>query len=162
MDFLTELEDLAVRAVKHDEEITTEQVKRWQEVFGYNATEARDKIQSHRLDLNRPKISEEQWELIRGDKEAEGYDKEAYEHTMQLWTVVTGAQPITSIDTDIFVFKLGGPLEDWSSLGFQGDIVQGWVEAVEDRRAESASFAKVNGSTKRAIEQWLVAQPGCD
>lgn len=168
MDLLNELEDLAQDAIKYDEATTPEKVQQWQKLFAYSETEAYEQIIAHRRDLNRKKISDEQWNLIRADKEAEGYDKEAYEHTMQLWTT-TGTQPAVTNDSDTFIFKLGGPLQDWPTSGFSGKIMQGWSEPGEDDtptflRAPltATSFVRVDGITKRAIEQWLATQATCN
>ncbi|KAI4180342.1 MAG: hypothetical protein L6R41_007288, partial [Letrouitia leprolyta] len=114
-------------------------------------------------------ISDEQWNLIRAEKEAEGYDKDAYEHTMALWTITGNIQPAVTNDSDTYVFKLGGPLQDWATAGFSGKVMQGWSEPSEDDGVTflkaplaEATFVKVDGATKRAIEQWLATQPGCN
>ncbi|KAI4127046.1 MAG: hypothetical protein LQ338_003415 [Usnochroma carphineum] len=159
MDLLSELEDLATEAIKYDEKPSAEQVKRWQKLFGYAEGEAVDQITAHRLDLNRRKLSDEQWELIKAETEAEGYDKEAYEHKLQL-SMMISTQPAVSEDTDTFVFKRGGPLRNLEDLqnaiGYPVGVLQG------SSRDGEASFVKVNGATKRAIERWLEAKVGCD
>ncbi|KAL8727275.1 MAG: hypothetical protein Q9166_006156 [cf. Caloplaca sp. 2 TL-2023] len=155
MDLLNELENLASEAVRYDEKPTTEQVNRWQKLFGYTEAEALEQINAHRLDLNHRKISDEQWDLIQVDKEAEGYDREAYEHKLQLLIATGTQQPVISEDTDTFIFKLGGPLQNLenlkSAIGSQTRILEG---SNEDG---GALFVKVNGATKRKIEQWLVS-----
>lgn len=115
MDLLSELEDLATEAIKYDEKPTAEEVTRWQKLFGYAEAEAEGQIKAQRLDLNRKKITDDQWRLIQVEKEAEGYDREVYEHKLQL-LMTDASQPAVSDDTDTFIFKLGGPLQSLETL----------------------------------------------
>lgn len=166
MEFLCELEHLATEAVKYDEKPNSEQIKLWRKIFGYTEAEAAERIKAHRLDLNRQRISDEQWQLILAEKEADGYDREAYEHMLQLCTT-DASQPFLSHDTDTFIFKLGGPLHDkealHSAIGYPVRVMQGRSEGGLEGAGTSfvqtplveASFAKVDGATKWKIEQWL-------
>ncbi|KAL8908325.1 MAG: hypothetical protein Q9207_000853 [Kuettlingeria erythrocarpa] len=144
----------------------------WQNLFGYSEVEAEEQIKAHRFDLNRQKISDEAWQLIQAGKEAKGYDREAYEHMLHLYTM-DASQPFVSHDTDTFVFKLGGPLDCeetlCSAIGYPVRVMQGRSEGGLEGAGTSfmhaplkeASFAKVDGATKKKIEQWLWSKDGC-
>ncbi|KAI0529949.1 hypothetical protein GGR58DRAFT_518840 [Xylaria digitata] len=81
MDFLNELESLAEVATRQSEqpdEPCHNDIKRWQSLFGLSYSQALQEIQNHRSDLSRPRVSESHWEIVRAEKEAQGFDKEAY------------------------------------------------------------------------------------
>jgi len=42
------------------------------------------KLEVHRLDTCRDVISDAHWNMVRSEKEAQGYDKKAYEHACQI------------------------------------------------------------------------------
>ncbi|KAK5626389.1 hypothetical protein RRF57_002104 [Xylaria bambusicola] len=42
---------------------------------------AAQEIQIHRSNLSRPRVSDSHWELVRVEKEARGFTREAYEYS---------------------------------------------------------------------------------
>ena len=59
-------------------------VKRWQKLFRLSDDAAIDRIQEHRNNLTRTRISDAHWDMIRSEKEANGYDRESYEYELEL------------------------------------------------------------------------------
>lgn len=87
MYLLAELENMAVNVVDEpdsDAEPEIKTIKRWQDLFQYTYKEASDRIKDHHSNLSLAKVSDEHWEIVRSKKEAEGYDRDAYEYAMFL------------------------------------------------------------------------------
>jgi hypothetical protein len=86
MDPFAELERMALNAQPeaNNEEPSEEEVTRWQRLFHYSRSEATDLIQEHRSNISRQRVSDEYWELVREEKEAQWYDREAYEHDLEI------------------------------------------------------------------------------
>ncbi|KAI4129144.1 MAG: hypothetical protein LQ338_002379 [Usnochroma carphineum] len=156
MDLMGHLEELAVlEATRPDQELTPEEISRWCTLFGYSASEAPDIIVRFQADINRPKLSDEQWNSVRAAKEAEGYHRETYEHQIQLW-LRRQRESTKCDDESLFIFKLGGRLNDIESLqrevGVSAKVPRGHEEEGH------ADFACINGAAKRAIEEWFKTQ----
>ncbi|KAI4167898.1 MAG: hypothetical protein LQ343_006821 [Gyalolechia ehrenbergii] len=161
MDLLQYLEELAVgvNRCEQEQEPTAEDLVRWNCLFGYPASEALDIIVRHRANFNTHRLSDEQWSIIKTTKGAEGYDRESYEHQLQLWSTNPSrpSRPHTSNSTSSYVFKLGGPFPDIGSLQHVVGVssAEARVGYGEDGHA---NFARVDGITKRVIEEWLESQ----
>ncbi|KAI4148223.1 MAG: hypothetical protein L6R39_002850 [Caloplaca ligustica] len=158
MDLLNHLEELAAEATWPDQEPTQEELSRWGKLFGYSASEALDIIARNRADINRPKLTDKVWNLVKAEKEDEGYDRETYEHQVQLWSRTPHHQRDSTEreDKSSYIFKLGGLFRDTGSLqrtlGISGQVQRGYGEEGD------ADFASVDGAAKRAIESWFAAQ----
>ncbi|KAI9669084.1 MAG: hypothetical protein M1831_000676 [Alyxoria varia] len=120
MDFLTELENMASTAqvcIAEEEEPSTPTIEKWQNLFSYTADEAVSKIKAQRADVNRLRVSDDHWELVRDQKSAEGYDREAYEHalsrkpTRSTPTTATAQHHTAQSQRMRYLFKLGGPVD---------------------------------------------------
>ncbi|KAL9004493.1 MAG: hypothetical protein Q9188_002695 [Gyalolechia gomerana] len=139
MDILCELEDLANEAIRHDGEPTAQKIRQWQSLFGYTYSKALENIKSQRLDFGRRILSDELWRLVQEGGKAEGYDKEAYEHQLDLWAKAR-PQNIDTDDDGTYVFRFDGPFVDMDSLraaiGCDVEITQGFDHAGEARFAE--------------------------
>ena len=89
MNLLSELENMANNIV-HDSDTGPEidssdsVITRWQQLFCYTRAEATSYIERHRSSFSRERVSNEHWEVVRCTKEADGYDREAYEHEIEL------------------------------------------------------------------------------
>ncbi len=59
-------------------------ITRWQQLFCYTRSEAISHIQEHRSNYSRERVSDEHWKMIQCVKEANGYDREAYEYEIEL------------------------------------------------------------------------------
>ena len=89
MEFLQELENMACNAGDTIEScsgngLSQDYVARWQQIFHYTYAEAVSCIEQQRGDLGRAQISDEHWDMVRLEKECEGYDREMYQHEMQV------------------------------------------------------------------------------
>lgn len=87
MDFLDELESMAVNISPAEEEDTSPSISeadaaRWEKLFGYTPSEAVLRIENYRDDFTRLRISEDLWTMLRATKEAEGHDRESYEYSL--------------------------------------------------------------------------------
>ena len=63
-----------------DEESSEEKVQQWQWLFQYSAIEAAERIKKRSGNFDRFTIPNELWDEVKAKKEAEGFDKDAYEH----------------------------------------------------------------------------------
>lgn len=91
MDPFEELEHMAYRANIDDAALSEGEpsdadVQRWRELFQYSHLDAIEKIKQHRVDLSRPKVPDVLWERLKDLPEQVGFDREAYEHKLQLLT----------------------------------------------------------------------------
>ncbi|KAI0107284.1 hypothetical protein GGR51DRAFT_559625 [Nemania sp. FL0031] len=108
MDSLTELESLEEVARQQSEqpaEPYQNDIERWQRLFGFSYDQARGELIEHRSNLSRAPVSEPQCELARAEKEAEGYDKEAYEYFVNL----KASKPLTTqieVDDQTYLLRI--------------------------------------------------------
>lgn len=58
-------------------------ILRWQTLFSLSADQAIDRIQAHRNNLIRTRITDDHWQTIRAEQEDAGYDCEAYEYALE-------------------------------------------------------------------------------
>ena len=126
MDPFEELERMALNAIDDasrgkEEEPSHDQIANWQRLFHYSYSDAIDRIQQHRSDLARMRVSDEHWGLVQVEMEANGYDREAYEHKLQLGKTLPEPYPAKAPHGDSgtassFIFKLEGPLSDPSVI----------------------------------------------
>ena len=109
MDAFEELEKMALNAsgsglttasTVSEEAPSPAQVSRWQKLFGYSYSDAIDYLQEYRTDLTRPRVSDDHWDLVRVDKEAAGYDREAYEYECQI-TGKVGKWNLAALTKDV-------------------------------------------------------------
>ncbi|KAK4200651.1 hypothetical protein QBC40DRAFT_68080 [Triangularia verruculosa] len=120
-DLLLALESWSQVAIQQSaatDEPDQQTIQRWQHLFSYTASEAARHIEEQRKDDSRLTLTGDGWKMIATEKEAEGYDKEAYEHALWLarsahaTTITTnpdqGKKGTTRPQT--FLLKLGPPL----------------------------------------------------
>ncbi|KAI4159519.1 MAG: hypothetical protein LQ342_006520 [Letrouitia transgressa] len=169
MDPFEELERMAINATSDsqldEDEPCAEDVSRWQRLFLYKYSEAKEKIEKHRSDLARERVSEDLWALLR--PQFQGYDREAYEHKLTLMSSPSFSRmhsdqksPKNSVSEThaFFLFRMEGPLEQANvireALGSDSapEFKHGWGEDGE------ASFCRVDSTGKAIIEQWLLQQ----
>ena len=89
MDLLSELENMANNIVDDFDtgpelELSDSVITRWQQLFYYTRAEAVSRIEQHRSNFSRERVSDEHWEMVRYIKEADGHDRETYEHEIEL------------------------------------------------------------------------------
>ncbi|EEP81521.1 predicted protein [Uncinocarpus reesii 1704] len=101
----------AVSSLNSADTVPEHTLCRWQSLFGYSAREAATHIERHRADLNRPRVSDQHWALVREAKEAEGHDRESYEYFMSI-SPVKGTQKKAVIPANAqYLCLLEGPLK---------------------------------------------------
>ncbi|TVY73486.1 hypothetical protein LSUE1_G007573 [Lachnellula suecica] len=169
MDSLEELKQMARNATdaQADGERPSEaSIARWQNLFQYSRSEAADLILEHRNNFSRHRVSDEHWQLVQEEKEAQGYDREAYEHELEMSgrpKKSTGHQGKKVLLSEaqarvMYLLKLEGPLNtsdrirEAGSLRASPEIIQGSGDDGE------AAFCQIDRKAKYAISFWLRAQ----
>ncbi|KAE8454430.1 hypothetical protein EG329_000052 [Mollisiaceae sp. DMI_Dod_QoI] len=161
MDPLEELERMAQNATTMtDAEPNEDDVERWVKLFKYDFLEAYTLLKAQRSDVTREPISDEHWALVREDREAAGYDREAYEHSLTLKDVLK-SQSTVFHDADGHrwtLFRLGGLLESAEKVK---EIV-GLEELPKVTKGMGefgmASFVWVDDEGAEKIERWMEMQ----
>ncbi|KAK3353324.1 hypothetical protein B0T25DRAFT_544246 [Lasiosphaeria hispida] len=172
-DYLDELESMAQSAADHDaapEEADEIGIQRWQKLFNCSYSEAAKKLQEHRAGICRNPVSDAHWELVRADKEAQGYDKEAYEYSCQLLVSQQSRRDsdhriaaTNAVSTSTYLFKLEGPLHSISAIRAAGclsdndDGVSKLIACVDDSGLP-ANFCIIEATTKHNILVWLSSE----
>lgn len=169
MDPLAVLENKAVNVVnglETDAEPDNETIKRWERLFHYSSTEAAERIKRHRNNLSRVNVSYEHWEIVRAEKEAEGYDREAYEYALTLASklaapssppvATAAADPSESQKGSKFILELEGPLNTANKVQEVGGLASTpSVFSGVDDSGEESFFCHVNSEEKQAILKGL-------
>lgn len=180
MDLFEELESMAINATDDcnvEFEPSEEEITRWQRLFAYTYAEAAEHIKNQRSDLSRSRVSNDHWDLVSSEKEAQGYSREAYEH----WIKTSGqslpshSEPKSIECIDIpesrgqssYLILLEGLLDtpksiqDAANLSELPHTVQATSEASEASETSEirkAVFCSIDGKTKQSIEIWLSRQ----
>ncbi|KAI1354490.1 hypothetical protein F5Y01DRAFT_302496 [Xylaria sp. FL0043] len=113
MEFQDELELLAqamARQSEQPDEPDHREIKRWQLLFGFDYAQSLHEIQNHRSNLSRLRVSDSHWNIVRAAKEAQGFNKEAYEYSC---TFKSAKPPKTQATTpnQSYLIRLGGPID---------------------------------------------------
>ena len=112
--------------------------------------------------VTRQRLTDDHWALIKDEKEALGYDREAYEHSLQLPSVFKGqSASIATAGEDgemMLLFRLGGLLGSPEKV----QEVAGLEEppAVMDGMSEMGvvKFCAVDKEAQKKLEDWLTQQ----
>jgi hypothetical protein len=137
-------------------------IARWKRLFGYNHMEAVHLISEQRGDLARERITDEFWDLIKDEKEAAGYDREAYEHSLQIPSIYKDQSAViqtTGPDGGmVWLFSLGGLLDTPEKVQeITGmDKVPGVVTGIGE--TSLAKFCYVEKEAQKKLEEWLTQQ----
>ena len=117
---------------------------------------------THQVTVTRERITDDHWSLIEDEKQALGYDREAYEHSLKLSEVFktqSATLPTTSPNGGMMLlFRLGGLLDSAEKVkNIAGlDEAPVVVEGVSDRGP--VKFCMVGKETQKKLEEWLVAK----
>ena len=164
MDILAELECMAATATLDDQgfETSQEEVARWQNLFKYTDSEARQHIEAQRNDYARNRISDEHWTMVRTEKESQGFSRDAYEHWISLNTnsfrFLPSQQQSTIQVQSSYLIRMEGILSTAISIQNAADLpelpqsVQGSSENFD------VMFCIISGKAKKTIEAWLRRQ----
>ena len=149
-------------------EPSEEQITSWQRLFGYSYPQAVEQIKNQKSDYSRYRVSNHHWDLVRSQKEAQGYSRDAYEH----WIKTAGrSEHSHSQSNSIQHTDLSGPRAHSSYLVLL-DGVLNTPKSIQDAarlsepprtvqatsETQDAVFCSVDGKTKRSIEIWLSQQ----
>lgn len=144
-------------------------ISRWSTVFDLNPDKAIDLIQTHRASLTRPRITPEHWNLIRAEKEGQGYDRQAYEYELSLAqkrAAVSDPVPgdggggggsgsnVTYLVESDEVLELESKLRDIVGADGPLDVVSG--SSVEEGR--SVKLCCMNETGKAKLLRWAVEE----
>ncbi|KAF5618759.1 hypothetical protein F52700_12279 [Fusarium sp. NRRL 52700] len=171
MDLLEELEAMAqaVSSFQDNDEIPESTIFRWQKLFGYSAAMAERKIKEHRHDPLRLTVSQDHWTFVRDRMEAEGHDRESYEHSYGRTShdAINQRKEMSMkekrrLRAAVFLIKLEGPFNNVQAVIQAADL---WspssteVLPATNLHGQPCSFVKINGMDKLAIEAWLREYP---
>ncbi|KAL8718961.1 MAG: hypothetical protein Q9225_003973 [Loekoesia sp. 1 TL-2023] len=155
MDVSSELEALAVEAIKHDEKPMAGEVKRWQSLFNCNHSKALQCMRFQKLNFSRRRLSDGHWRLIQAERKAEGYDKEAYDRQLDL-RAKAHPQNIDSDNEGTHILRLDGPFVGVKLLRA---VIGCNVEITRDFHSEGNTlFARIKEATRGVILGWLSTQ----
>jgi len=136
-----------------------ETIARWKRLFGYNHMEAVHLISEQRGDLARERITDELWDLIKDEKEAAGYDREAYEHNLQIPSIYKEQSAVIQTTEPnggmVWLFRLGGLLNTPKKVQeiTRIDKVPGVVTRIGE--TSLAKFCYVDKEAQKKLEEWL-------
>jgi hypothetical protein len=178
-----ELERMAMAASAGDAQIadqypSSDTIERWMRLFGYSHEEAVRLIGDQRGDgmshlpsaqsvgvytnlstVTRDRITDDHWALIKDEKEAYGYDREAYEHSLQLPKVFksqSASIPTTGADGGLMLlFRLGGLLDSPEKVKEIAEL-EG-LPVVKEGMSEMGvvKFCVVDKEAQKKLEEWL-------
>lgn len=163
MDSFDELERMAqnAAAIQQSDETSAEEIARWQKLFSYSYDQAAELIEQHNNDLTIARLSNQHWEIIRANLEAQGHDRSAYEHELALGgkrTTQRNPSKILISARDArasYVFKMEGPLGNAEAVRAAGNLCH-VPETVQGEGDDGdATFCTINGLEKQAILVWL-------
>lgn len=168
MDLFEELENMAANVAEEfdvDFEPDENEIARWQKLFAYTYPEAVEQVTNQRNDYSRSKVSDDLWDLVKSQKEAQGYSREAYEHEIR-----TGGRLIASHNQHINIAISASQASATYLILLEGVLdtpekIQAAVKLSEPPQAVQASsetgnsvFCRIDGNIRQAIEIWLSRQ----
>ncbi len=168
MEISEELESMAVNAADEcdvDFEPSEAEIARWQTLFAYHYSEAVVQIKKQRGDYSRYRVSNDHWDLVKLQKEAHGYSREAYEH----WIKIGGQSASShneprSVDTSLsqvestYLILLEGVLSTPKSIQDAAKLLEPPRAVQAASETQDAIFCSIDGNTKQSIEAWLSKQ----
>ena len=160
MDVFEELENMAANAAEElESEPDEEEIARWQQLFSYTYSEALEQIMNQRNDYSRCKVSDDLWALVKPQMEAQGYSREAYEHTLKTEgrqnTSITASQASAT-----YLILLRGVLDTPEKIQAAAKLPEPplAVQASSETKTEDSLFCRIDSNTKQALETWLSHQ----
>ncbi|KAI0545604.1 hypothetical protein F4679DRAFT_599344 [Xylaria curta] len=158
MEFLNELETMAQAATHQSEqpdEPHSDDIKRWQSLFGLSYSQALKEIQDHRSDLSRARVSDSHWDIVRAKKEAEGFNKEAYEYAISFRAPKSSATQTTDHNQS-YLLRLEGPINNVTRVKQASRLMKAPpIFYGTDDDGNSVSFCKVDLTAKNNIITFL-------
>lgn len=140
-------------------------ITRWQHLFSLSPDEAVDRIQAHRNNLTRPRISDAHWNIVQAEKEAAGYDREAYEYELELQrrkAALPNSLPSSEGSEVTYLVELSGPLETAEKVRQAADMAE-LPEVVTGRSVEEmrpVELCCIDEMAKMALLRWAAEKGG--
>ncbi|KAI1744675.1 hypothetical protein F4680DRAFT_233339 [Xylaria scruposa] len=158
MEFLNELETMAHAATHQSEqpdEPHHDDIERWQSLFGISYSQAFKEIQNHRSDLSRATVSDSHWDIVRTKKEAEGFNKEAYEYAISFRAPKSSAIQTTDHNQS-YLLRLEGPVNNVTMVKQASRLMKAPpIFHGADDDGNSVSFCKVDATARNNIVTYL-------
>jgi hypothetical protein len=112
--------------------------------------------------VTRERITDEHWALVQAEKEAAGYDREAYEHSLRLPDVFkdnSATIPTTGENGEtVLLFRLGGLLKSAEKVKEVAGLEKLPKVVEGESEVGIVKFCVVEKETQRKLEEWLVQQ----
>lgn len=168
MDLFAELESMAVSAAEDcdvEYEPAEEGVTIWQTLFTYSYSEAVEQIKNQKSDYSRYRVSNDHWNLVRPQEEAQGFSREAYEHWIKRGGQLTlfhgeekSKESSVSRARSSYLILLEGILSNPKSIQVAANLLESpqAINAISENR--DAVFCHIDGNSKQSIEKWLSQQ----
>ncbi|KAL8685308.1 MAG: hypothetical protein Q9218_007848, partial [Villophora microphyllina] len=167
MDISEALEDLAINANDiYDPNFRPSEtdIERWQTLFGYSSDEATERIKTQKANGSHVGLTNSQWDMIKSDKEAQGFDRDSYEHWIEKQRQAAthhkesfpGPPSDPRAGNTIYLIKLDGILDsaqkiqEIASLQRLPRLHEGTSE-----NNERAVFCRIDGETLHVIKSYL-------
>ena len=168
--FHQELEALAGNAFNPDLDHTkpepmSDTIARWEKLFKLSRDEATVRIMDHRNNLTRSRISDDHWDLVYHEKEAEGYDRETYEYELNLQrkkAALSDLLPALEGSRVTYLVELDGPLDSPEKVQRAAEINEVPL-VVSGRSVEQGRMVwlcSIDGSAKTALLRWAANEGG--
>ena len=169
MDLFAELESMAVNAVDDDSvgfEPSEDEIQRWQTLFAYSHSEAVEQIKNQKGDYSRRRVSDDHWDLVRLEKEAQGFSRNAYEHWMKMGGQSAYSHgetkyvdtPASQANSSSYLILLEGILNTPKSIQDAANLSELPHTVQADSETRDAVFCEIDGTIKQSIENWLSQQ----
>ena len=143
----------------------SETMARWQHLFKLSAGDAVDRIQSHRNNLTRTRISDAHWDMIQSEKESQGYDREAYEYEVELQKKAAGFPDLLPAAEDsgvTYLMEMNGPLGTPDKVQHAARMPEAPVvvsgTSLEERRP--VWLCCIDAPAKTALLRWAAGEGG--
>ncbi|OAP58750.1 hypothetical protein AYL99_07840 [Fonsecaea erecta] len=130
-------------------------IERWHRLFGYSQADAVRRIEEYRSDYSRTRISDDLWATIRSRKEAEGYDREAYEYSLKNRQQPRGSTNSASSVSGTFIVQLTGPLDSPETIKAALGLNEAPSMATGAGENGRADFCQIDGVTRAKLLDWL-------
>ncbi|KIW28452.1 uncharacterized protein PV07_08118 [Cladophialophora immunda] len=160
MDLLAELESMALNvSVVQEDTISERDIARWQRIFGYAKPEAVRRIEEYRSNYSKTRITDELWDTVKSRKEAEGYDREAYEYSLKNQQQARGltAAPCVS---GTFIMQLTWPLDSPEKVKDVAGLKEAPSMATGAGDHGQVDFCQIDGVTRVKLLDWVAEHHG--
>jgi hypothetical protein len=168
MDLFMELENMASNVADEcggEYEPDENEIATRQKLFAYSHSEAVKHITDQKNDYLRSKVPDDLWALVKSQKEAQGYSRDAYEHEIKV-----GGKPTASHDQRVptrdraseasptYLVLLEGVLGTPEKLQTAAKLPEPPQTVQASSETGDSVFCRIDGNIKQAIETWLYQQ----